>query len=305
MANVAPLPRLPPEILNAIIREVIHPSQQVPALRTVILVRIGRSVRPRRRTRHQGAGGYHVRRRHRLGWTYDCSERLPPPRLPVASADAPVNPARNAFLTSERHTARATYQSLLQVSHSVHDIAQSHMPDFLQLGDGPKIYFRPQEDVIYFDYESFFNLFEYMRQNPNRAQRSVQGFDQIRNLGSYHTVNTQGHWYNEGLRLLHLGNQGTRNSPHGILSGLLNLQLHGYMEIHPAGVALHDANGINQEAAVMREVDTQLGDLRNFPVRATNTVRTGMRTEVQYCYNIINPGPQPNQPQASTLNVIP
>jgi hypothetical protein len=264
------LQTLPPEILNQIIKEVVDPAAAAPAPRTVILVRFSRTPRITARRRVKG-----VRKLAKVAWNYACSERLPPPTLPTPGPMAqPPNPARNIFIGAVPYQSRLAEERIRQVCK------QFAPGDFLQFGKGPRIYFRPAEDIIYFDYESFFNLFTFMRENPQRASRSLSGFEKIQILGSYHTTNIQGAWYNHGLRLLQAA----------VLTGLVKIQLLGDMGIHPGSVAplANTALGNPQITRISDEARRAIRQLqRSTPSREAAAITITDR-ELQDCFNSVN-----------------
>jgi 2EXR family protein len=85
----------------------------------------------------------------------------------------------------ERHVS-----PILQVSQGSRAEFIRICPDRIRLNNGPWIYFRASRDTIYFDYESFWNLYTYEAQHrPGLArpvpQWNLQGFPLVQTLGFY------------------------------------------------------------------------------------------------------------------------
>ena len=109
-------------------------------------------------------------------------------------------------------------------------------PDFLQLNQGQRIQFNAAQDIIYFDSESFLNLWHYVHihrgqfgrffQHPAVPRGNLRGFDRIQTLG----------WFEDDIANLdiqgfaHLGDPAVR-----VFTGLTKVRLIGLRGYHPSG----------------------------------------------------------------------
>jgi hypothetical protein len=108
-------------------------------------------------------------------------------------------------------------------------------PDVLQLNRGPLLDYDAQRDTIYFDSESFLNLWHYVERHRWQFNRRNSGGVARGNLKGFQLIQTLGWFENNPANLNSAGFAHLRYPLERALTGLTNIRLLGHRGIHPAG----------------------------------------------------------------------
>jgi len=125
------------------------------------------------------------------------------------------------------------------VSHESREQYLLSHPNILRLNQGQLIYFNSAKNTVYFDSESFLNLWHYVKRHrvqfADPPQAPGSGFVAFNRLNGFSQIRTLG-WPEGADRTNIVGLADLRNPVERALSGLTNIRLLGDRGIHPGGI---------------------------------------------------------------------